>query len=141
MAMITFRNVAAAVLAATKDLSMQILLRALAEGSVSKNFVAGVASSGAVDLSGKKALAGVITSEALTTAAGAEYTLTVTDDMVSASDQIVATVEQGTNTTAPIHVTTTTAAAGSFVVKVRNGHASAALNGTIKVKFSVIKGA
>lgn len=137
-----FKSFAAAVNAASTQIRpLGDLLRALAEGGVSRNFVAAVATAGAATVAGMKALAGVITSEALTTAAGAEYTLTVTADLVTAADMVVCTVENGTNTTASPSIQTVTAAAGSFVVKVRNNHASAALNGTIKVKFRVIKGA
>lgn len=85
--------------------------------------------------------AGVITSESLTTAAGAEWTLTLTNSAVAAADQVFASVQNGTNTTAMPYITTVTPAAGSVVIKVRNGHASVALNGTVKVAFFVVKNA
>lgn len=83
--------------------------------------------------------AGVITSESLTTASGAEWTLTLTNSAIAAADQVYASVQNGTNTTAMPYITTVAPAAGSVVIKVRNGHASVALNGTVKVSFFVVK--
>lgn len=78
---------------------------------------------------------GVITSEALSTAAGATYTLTITDSTIVATDQVLASVQLGTATTGTPVVTTVTPANGSLVIVIQNIHASAALNGTIKVTF------
>jgi len=83
--------------------------------------------------------AGVITSEALTTVAGATYTLTITDSDVAAADQVMASVQYGTATTGTPAIATVATAAGSVVIVVQNIHASAALNGTIKVSFVVFK--
>lgn len=82
---------------------------------------------------------GVITSEALTTAAAATYTLTITNNLVAAGDIPFASVSFGTNTTGLPEVSSVTAGAGTLVVVVRNAHASAALNGTIKVSFANLK--
>lgn len=83
--------------------------------------------------------AGVITSEALVTAAGAIYTLTLTNTTIAAADQVMASVQLGTATTGMPVVTTVTPGAGSVVIVVQNIHASAALNGTIKIAFLVMK--
>ena len=83
--------------------------------------------------------AGVITSEALTTAAGATYTLTITDSAIAAADQVLASVQMGTATTGMPVVARVTPAAGSVVIIIQNIHASAALNGTIKVAFATLK--
>ena len=83
--------------------------------------------------------AGVITSEALTTAAGAVYTLTITNSAIAAADQVFASVAYGTSTTGSPAITRVTPAAGSVVILVQNVHASAALNGTIKVSFVTFK--
>lgn len=83
--------------------------------------------------------AGVITSEALTTAAGASYTLTLTNAEIAAADQVFASVAFGTASTGVPVVTRITPAAGSVVIVVRNIDESAALNGTIKVAFAVLK--
>lgn len=82
---------------------------------------------------------GVITSEALTTAAGVVYTLTLTNTVIAATDQVFVSVGNGTNTTVGPALVSVTPAAGSVVIVIRNTHASAALNGTIKVAFAVLK--
>jgi hypothetical protein len=83
--------------------------------------------------------AGTITSEALTTAAGSAYTLTITNSAIAAADQVMASVSNGTNTQGQLVVETVTPAAGSVVIVVRNRHSSEALNGTIKIAFVAIK--
>ena len=80
---------------------------------------------------------GRVTSEALTTAAGADYTLTLTNSYVAAASRVLASLQNGTNTIAPIYVRLVTPAAGSVVIIVRNAHASSALDGTIIVNFYV----
>lgn len=92
------------------------------------------ATAGAATLNAKQ---GTITSEALTTAAGADYTLTLTNSNIYADSIITVSLDNGTNTTAPIYVRLVTPAAGSATIVVRNAHASSALNGTIKVNFVV----
>lgn len=82
--------------------------------------------------------AGVITSEALTTAADATYTLTLTNSTIAAADQVFASVALGTATTGMPVVTTVTPAANSVVIVVQNIGA-AALNGTIKIAFASFK--
>lgn len=82
---------------------------------------------------------GRITSEALTTAAAADYTLTLTNSFVTAASKVFVQVGNGTNTTAPAYAHAVALAAGSVVIKVRNGHATAALNGTITVDFLVVQ--
>lgn len=84
---------------------------------------------------------GKITSESLTTAAGATYTLTLTDSQIAAADLVFASVALGSATTGMPTITTIKPAAGSVVIIVQNIHASAALNGTIVIAFAVIKGA
>lgn len=78
---------------------------------------------------------GVITSEALTTAAGASYTLTLTNSVIAATDQVFASVQYGTATTGSPAVVTVTPGAGSVVIVVQNISAATALNGTIKIAF------
>ena len=99
----------------------------------------GTSVAGAVTLNAGR---GQITSEALTTAAGAVWTLTITNSRIAAADIVLASCRiGGTNTTVGPIVVTTTPAAGSVVINVRNTHASSALNGTIVVDFVVIKAA
>ena len=83
--------------------------------------------------------AGTITSEALTTAAGSAYTLTLTNSQVAVGSVLAVTCDNGTNSTAGIELGRVTPAAGSVVILVWNRHASSALNGTIKVQFAILK--
>lgn len=83
--------------------------------------------------------AGVVTSESLTTAAGSDYTLTLTNSTIAATDIVLVSITNGTNTTAPIYVHTVTPGSGSVAIKVRNANGSAtALNGTIKIAYLVV---
>lgn len=106
------------------------------DGNLRLNAGTATATSGAATLANK---AGLVTSEALTTAAAAIYTLTVTDTVVAATDLCFANVAYGTSTTGSPAVTRVTPAAGSLVILVQNIHASAALNGTIVVGFACFK--
>ena len=84
---------------------------------------------------------GIVTSESLTTAPGSDYTLTLTNNMVTATDLVLANVQYGTATTGAPLVSRVTPGSGSVVIIVRNGTigTDAALNGTIKIGFVVIK--
>lgn len=82
---------------------------------------------------------GKITTESLTTAAGATYTLTLTDSSIAAADMVFASVAFGTATTGMPIITSVAPAAGSVVITVLNGHASAAFNGTLRISFLVAK--
>jgi hypothetical protein len=82
---------------------------------------------------------GKITTEALSTAAGATYTLTITDSQIAATDIVFASPAWGTNSAGETGIIRVTPGAGSVVIIVKNTHASAALNGTIVVSFAVIK--
>jgi len=81
---------------------------------------------------------GVITTEALATAAGATYTMTLTNAAILATSQVYVTVGKGTATTGEPVVQFVTPAAGSCVILIRNVSAAAALNGTIKIGFFVM---
>ena len=105
-------------------------------GTINADSGTATATAGAATLS---KMAGVVTSEALTTAAGADYTLTLTNTVVAAADLVFVSVQSGTNTTAGLNVHEVTPASGSVVIKIRNAHASAALDGTIKISFLVVK--
>lgn len=83
--------------------------------------------------------AGVITSEALTTAAGAAYTLTLSNTSIAAADQVLASLQNGTNTQGIPVIERVTPGSNQVVIVVRNLHASEALNGTIKISFAVLK--
>ena len=99
----------------------------------------GTASGGAVTLNA--AGSGIITTEALSSAAGSPYTLTLTNNMVAAADLVFATVQNGTNTGGDPYLKTVTPGAGSVVIVVGNTTevVSTALNGTLKIGFLIIK--
>ncbi len=84
-------------------------------------------------------LSGKITTEALTTAAQTNYTLTVTNSTVAAADIVLASFTNGTNSAGSPHIQRITPGAGTITFLVRNSDASAALNGTLVVSFVVIK--
>ena len=81
---------------------------------------------------------GVITTEALTTAAAGTYTLTLTDSAIAATDTVFVSVQAGTSTAGLPEVATVTPGAGSVVIVIHNDSA-AALNGTLKVGFFTLK--
>lgn len=81
---------------------------------------------------------GVITTEALTTAAAAVYTLTITNTKAAAGQIVMASVTDGTNTQGAPVVVRVTPSASSLVIKVKNVHASEALNGTLKIAYAIL---
>lgn len=84
--------------------------------------------------------AGKVTSEALTTAQNALYTLTLTNSRIAAADIVLATLANGTNTQGTPVIVRVTPAAGSVVIVVKNMHdAAQALNGTIVISFLTLK--
>jgi hypothetical protein len=82
---------------------------------------------------------GVVTSEALTTVAGSPYTLTLTNNLIAATDLVFATVALGTATTGEPDVQRITPGSGSVVIVVKNTSTFAAFNGTLKIGFMVVK--
>lgn len=101
-----------------------------------RNIETATASSGAATLN---AVTGTITSESLTTAQNAIYTLTLTNNKIAADSVVLVSVANGSNTQGTPMLGLVTPAAGSVVIRVINKHAtSEALNGTLKVNFTVI---
>lgn len=85
---------------------------------------------------------GKITTEALTTAQNANYTLTVTNSACAAADIVMVSIANGTNSQGLPIVQRVTPAAGSFVVVIANKIDTAtALNGTLVVSFQIFKAA
>jgi hypothetical protein len=94
------------------------------------------AASGAATLN---AQCGTITTEALTTAAGADYTLTLTNTRVDAGCVPFFSVALGSATAGgPYLAHSPVVTEDQLVVKVRNLHASAAANGKLKINFLLI---
>lgn len=80
---------------------------------------------------------GTITTEALTTAAGATYSFTLTNKLIATDSHIAVTVGKGTATTGTMTVTWITPSTGSCVIIFQNIHASAAVNGTITISYVI----
>lgn len=97
----------------------------------------GAATAGAITMN---AYVGKVTSEALTTAQDAVYTLTITNNKVVAADMAFASIANGTNTQGTPTLLRVTPGAGTLVITVANAHATAqALNGTLVISFEVRK--
>jgi hypothetical protein len=94
------------------------------------------ASSGAATLNSQR---GTVTSESgLTTPAGSDYVLTLTNSSITSSSIVMATADNGTNTTEGVAVNRVTPSSGSAVVRIRNTNASTAWNGSVKLNFVVL---
>lgn len=135
-ATITSAVIAQAIQPQTTGTEMRWQSMAVKLGLVEMVNATATASSGAATLN---ANSGVVTSEALSTAAAATYTLTLTDSSVAAADVVLVSMGNGTNSAGAPVIQTVTPAAGSVVVVVKNVHASAALNGTLTFGFVVVK--
>lgn len=83
-------------------------------------------------------VSGEATSSSLTTAAGATASITVTNAAITATSKVLVAIKNGTNSAGSPVVTTVTPGSGSATVVVQNIHASAALNGTLKVEYFVV---
>jgi hypothetical protein len=94
------------------------------------------AASGAATL---HSLGGRITTEALVTAAGANYTLVLTNSRIAAADQVLASVAYVSATTGTPVVARIQTGSGTVTIVVRNADSSAAFNGTLAVSFIVFK--
>ncbi len=81
---------------------------------------------------------GTITTESLSTAHGTEYTMTLTNACITPDTVLAVTVADGTNTTLPVQVAEVLVSSKQAVIKILNGHASAALNGTILINFAIV---
>lgn len=108
---------------------------ATAGATLGKSSGTATASSGAATLN---ALQGIITTEALTTAAAAEYTLTLTNNQIAVGDFVVASADAASSTGTP-GIGGCAVTAGQVVITVTNLHASAAFNAAIKIGFKVFK--
>jgi hypothetical protein len=82
--------------------------------------------------------AGIITSEAITTAAGADYTLTLTNSDIASGDSVFASVYLSTTGGTPT-VAAVTPSAGQVIIVVQNIHATVAFGGAIKIPFMILK--
>lgn len=94
----------------------------------------GTASSNAVTIN---RAAGVITTETLTTAAGATQVITLTSNKIRAGDMVFAIVDPATSTGTP-SIANVAVSASTAAILVKNIHASVALNAAIKIYFLVL---
>ena len=92
------------------------------------------AASGAATLNDVKVK---VTTEALSTAAGSSYTLTLTNDKVLATSTVFASVCYGSATAGIPVVARVTPSNGAVSVVIKNDHASAAFDGTLKISLMV----
>jgi hypothetical protein len=128
-----------AIIATEGDSDTNISLIALPAGTglfKSGSRANATAAAGAATANGQRCQ---ITSESLTTAAGSDYVLTLGNTfVVSTSSQVFASVANGTNTTEGVAVNRVQPSSGQVVIRVRNTHASAALNGTLVINVLVV---
>ena len=103
--------------------------------SVDTGTKTGTAAANAVTLSKKS---GKITTEALTTAAGATYLCTLTNTKIAATSMLFVSVGDGTNTQGVPIVEAVNAGAGSATIEIQNNHASEAFNGTLTFDVLVV---
>ncbi len=81
-------------------------------------------------------MAGVITTEALTTAGGASQAIAFTDSAISVNSVILCQIQGGSNTTQNVTLVATPGA-GNATINIFNNTAATALNGTMIIGFSV----
>lgn len=81
--------------------------------------------------------AGRITTEALTTAAEATETFTITNDQVTANSVVLVVISEYAGNGTPV-LAQVNPAAGSFVVTVVNSSAATALDAALKFDFVVL---
>jgi hypothetical protein len=93
------------------------------------------ASSGAATLNKSS---GIITTEALTTAAGSDYTLVLTNSKIAAGDNALVSIDSNGSTGLPL-LYSAKCTSNTLTVIVRNAHASAAFNAALKIGFAILK--
>lgn len=79
-------------------------------------------------------IAGVVTTAALSTAAGGTYTLTLTNSEILAADLVMVSVDANGSAGTPT-VASVEPAAGSVVIIIQNIHSADAFDSAIKIMF------
>ena len=97
----------------------------------------GTTSAGAVTIN---ALSGYITTQALTTAAGATFDIDMTNSKISTNDIVVCNVFRASCSAGEPVITTVFVLGTSCAIRIQNIHAANAFNGTLIIGFFVIKG-
>lgn len=81
---------------------------------------------------------GTVVSESLTTAALSTYTLTLTNNMITAASIVFANVQLSAPAETGLpQIVSITAVAGSVSVIIKNIHATAAFDGTLEINYVV----
>lgn len=80
----------------------------------------------------------VVTTESLTTAIGASSTQTISSTNALATSIPLVSLSLGTNVITGAFITTATAAAGAVSVIIKNGNATSALSGTMKINLVIV---
>jgi hypothetical protein len=101
---------------------------------MSQSTVTASATSGKATAHGENSL---VTTEALATAAGASYSLTVGNSQIQPNSVVFAAIYNGTNTQGDPSLSTVSVSLGKAVINVVNRHASQALNGTLQIALLV----
>lgn len=83
-------------------------------------------------------VSGTIITNGLTTAAGALDTITITNNLVSVTSNILVWVVDAADTAGLPVIIYTAASAGSFTITIGNAHSVNALDGPITLKFIVL---
>lgn len=96
----------------------------------------GTCSSNAVTIS---KLRGVITTEALSTAANGTQAIVLTNTTVSTADGCICNVRKGTCTTGTPAISNIAIAANTVTITVKNIHSSAAFDGNLQIGFLVLR--
>ena len=105
---------------------------------IDSNSSTAVATAGSATIN---SMVGTITSESLTTAAGATYTLSAVvpgDALITAASTVFANVYLGTSTTGVPQIVSVTPTAGTLTIVVKNIHATNPFNGTIKIQYQAM---
>lgn len=103
------------------------------EHGFTMNPITATAASGAATCNGEYC---VITTESLSTAGAAEYTLTLTNDRIDANSFILASVGLGTASAGDPSIGQITPGSGSVVITVTNLNSSS-FNGTLKIRVMI----
>ncbi len=123
----------------TLDTSLDNLtLQGTAEiiGNIKVKSGAAACTSNAVTIS---QMSGIITTEALTTAAGATQDITLTNTHIAETDIVLCNVSGGSSTTGIACVSKVVPGSNGCVITLANTALVAALNGTVKLSFLVLK--
>lgn len=97
------------------------------------NVSTSTSAAGAVTLNAK---AGIITTESLTTASQATYTLTITNSQVTVGDLVLGTIQNGSNTTGIPVLESVVPGAGILTVKIGNASTTTTpFGGSLKFSF------